>query len=189
VSRLSTGDVVYKYKGHNKELTSLDFDGTNLVTGGMNGTVNIYETQCEGVTAATSLGTALFSLQHHAMSVTGVKIISRDNRKFGWEDAPYLMDTESNLIISCSMDKTIAAVDIISGKVLWRTQLLSTPLCLDATPDSAYIGVGTVEGTVHFFSVKTGREVLSFQAHMSSVVSLHLKSTNELITGSEDVSS
>jgi WD40 repeat protein len=47
--------------------------------------------------------------------------------------------------------------------------------------------IGTNEGTVHFMSVKTGKPLFAFSAHDEKVTSLHLKSTEELITGGSDV--
>ena len=54
-----------------------------------------------------------------------------------------IIDTQSDLLVSCSMDKTLVATDITSGKVIWRAELMTAPLCLDITPDGAYIGMGT----------------------------------------------
>jgi hypothetical protein len=109
VVRISTGDVIFKYKGDNRELSALDFDGSSLVTGCYDGTIKVYETYCALATsAASNVGSALYTLTHHNRTVTGLKIINRGNRKFGWENVPFLIDEKSNLIISCSTDKSVS---------------------------------------------------------------------------------
>jgi hypothetical protein len=67
------------------------------------------------------------------------------------------------------MDRTLVLTDITSGQVQWNATLSSAPLCLDVTPDGAYIGMGMLDGTVHFYSVRTGKFVMAFQAHESKV--------------------
>lgn len=40
------------------------------------------------------------------------------------------------------MDKTLVATDMTSGKQVWKAMLNIAPLCLDVTPDGAYVGMG-----------------------------------------------
>ena len=77
----------------------------------------------------------------------GLKIINRNQlAKFDWgaDDGidDIIIDTQSNLLVTCSMDKTLIATDMTSGKQVWRAVLNVAPLCLDITPDGAYIGMG-----------------------------------------------
>jgi PQQ enzyme repeat len=53
---------------------------------------------------------------------------------FNWENDA-LIDVKSDLLITSSMDKTLAAIDIVSGKILWKQELVSAPLCMDITSD------------------------------------------------------
>ena len=77
-----------------------------------------------------------------------------------------IIDTQSDLLVSCSMDKTLVATDITSGKVIWRAELMSAPLCLDITPDGAYVGMGTYT----YVSVFTYRKHLMITILSSHVV-------------------
>ena len=67
------------------------------------------------------------------------------------------IDTKSDLLISCSMDYTLVATDITSGKEIWRTKLNIAPLCLDITKDGAYIGMGKlrVSYTCQFIPIRS----------------------------------
>ena len=40
------------------------------------------------------------------------------------------------------MDKTLVATDMTSGKQVWKAMMNIAPLCLDVTPDGAYVGMG-----------------------------------------------
>ena len=151
--------------------------------------------------------------------ILGLKIINTNQLgKFDWDrtkadDA--VVDVQSNLLVTCSMDRTLVATDMTSGKRVWQTELNTAPLCLDATPDGAYIGmgkqsrhlyvytliisqfvaifivtviavIGMLDGTVQFYSVRTGKMVLGYKAHDSKVRSLQLISTEKMFTGGHD---
>jgi WD40 repeat protein len=57
-----------------------------------------------------------------------------------------------------------------SGKSKWDAELSSSPLCMDITPDKAYIALGMRDGTVQFFSTKSGKRILQFKAHNAKVI-------------------
>jgi WD40 repeat protein len=86
-----TSAVLHRYFSHKCEVTSLAFDGTHLCSGGADGTLVIYNpieaatstiaTPLSGSSPGTAggasegLGTAKFSLQLHARSVSGTLTI------------------------------------------------------------------------------------------------------------------
>ena len=192
-----SGDVIEKFRGHQKEIASLDFDGESLVTGGADGLLNMYHLSSKGGSNATSkvagLGSVLYSHREHTRSITGAKIISRAKMQqlglganWGQKTDNLALDIQSDLLVSCSMDRQLIATDMVSGKVQWKAVLSTAPLCLDVTPDGAYVGMGMLDGSVQFYSVRTGKAVLSFQAHDSKVRSLQLQTTDVLFTGGHD---
>ena len=184
-----SGDVIEKFRGHDKEISSLDFDGSSLVTGGADGLLNIYQLPSSssrggaaekvrvGGGGRVSMGNVLHSHREHGRTITGAKIINRSKmQKFDWsKSSNTLIDIQSDLVVSCSMDRLLVATDMMSGKVQWKVQVPSAPLCLDVTPDGAYIGMGMLDGTVLFYSTQAGKAILSFQAHESKVRSLQLQ--------------
>ena len=80
------------------------------------------------------------------MSSIGLKIINRNQlAEFDWDNPKEddaIIDTQSNLLVTCSMDKTLVATDMTSGKQVWKAMMNIAPLCLDVTPDGAYVGMG-----------------------------------------------
>ena len=96
--------------------------------------------------------------------ILGLKIINTNQLgKFDWDrtkadDA--VVDVQSNLLVTCSMDRTLVATDMTSGKRVWQTELNTAPLCLDATPDGAYIGMGKQSRHLYVYTLIISQFVL-----------------------------
>jgi hypothetical protein len=61
---------------------------------------------------------------------------------------------------------------VYSGKILYKVELNSTPLCVDEK--EGYLALGTLDGRVLFVKAATGKVIMQFQAHRSKVCYLFL---------------
>eukprot|EP01038_Epipyxis_sp_PR26KG_P005389 gene5389-7472_t len=168
--RISTGQVLDKFNDHKSEVTSIDFDGTNLCSGSADGDVSIYKLTYE---TPSKFGKALHRFRYHNRAVSGLQII----RMSGKDN-----DSQTNVLVSCSMDQKLIAVNMASGKIMYSVDLNGSPLCLGNA--GKYLAVGMRDGKVKFINAFTGDMILQFQAHADRVRSIHFLSEVVLITGS-----
>jgi hypothetical protein len=94
---MSTGEILDKYMGHASEATALYFDGVNLLSGGGDGLLNIYN-----VTYSTPrrLGTCLKQYTLHQGMITGVKLITN-----------YINGKAVSTIVTCGADRKLTGID------------------------------------------------------------------------------
>ena len=57
------------------EVSSIDYDGNNLVSGDTKGVINIYQPHVQSKANPQGLGIVLFTNQTHQRSVTGIHIV------------------------------------------------------------------------------------------------------------------
>jgi WD40 repeat protein len=68
--------------------------------------------------------------------------------------------------------------------VKFTTQLEARPTSLGY--DNGYIGVGVADGRILFFSLRSGKKVLQYQAHTSNVRSLYMEPGAMVLSGGDD---
>jgi len=174
-----TGEVIHKFAGHTSEISSIDFDGVNFVSGAADGLVNVYELLHNSAsssspsspgTVGNAMGRTQFALQLHTRAVSAVKIVKRCCRHVSiivtwhmlitvirshvkaevWADGADA-DWQSDLAVTCSMDRTLVATDLVSGRAVWKVSLSSAPLCMDVTPDVGYLGIGSTNKIIKIY--------------------------------------
>ena len=170
VINIETGEILNKFHEHSTEISAIDFNGNYLATGGADGLVVITDLKNNVINKDNSkISKASNTYNLFKRSVSGMRILTNANNK---------------LLVSASMDKWIKAVDINTGEIRFQLELSSMPLCLDVFED--YISVGCYDGRIIFISARSGKQILTFQAHNSKVRSIHLMSKSVLFTGGGD---
>jgi len=170
VINLETGEILNKFHEHSTEISAIDFNGNYLATGGADGLVVITDLKNNVINKDNSkISKASNTYSLFKRSVSGMRILTSANNK---------------LLVSASMDKWVKAIDIDTGDIKFQLELSSMPLCLDVFED--YIAVGCFDGRIIFISARSGKQILTFQAHNSKVRSIHLMSKSVLFTGGGD---
>ena len=170
VINLETGEILNKFHEHSTEISAIDFNGNYLATGGADGLVVITDLKNNVINKDNSkISKASNTYNLFKRSVSGIRILTSANKK---------------LLVSASMDKWVKAIDIDTGDIRFQLELSSVPLCLDVFED--YISVGCYDGRIIFISARSGKQILTFQAHNSRVRSIHLMSKSVLFTGGGD---
>jgi WD40 repeat protein len=101
--RLSSGDVLDKFNEHSGEVTSIDFDGLHLCSGGSDGTLCFYSLSYN---QSKEFGSYLHKFpQLFARSITGVRIMTI-KKKSELND-----ENDTIYVASCSLDKRLICVD------------------------------------------------------------------------------
>ena len=65
---------------------------------------------------------------------------------------------ETPIMVSCSMDKRLFAINIDSGDILYNIELPVAPLCMDSC--NGYIAVGLYDGRVFIIKAETGINII-----------------------------
>jgi len=172
VIELESGKILNKYHEHSTEISAIDFQNDFLVTGGGDGKIVVYNIKNDIENTDIKISKASNSYNLFSRSISGLRImISKSN-------------PTNKLLICCSMDKSLKAIDLETGSIKFQLELNTMPLCLDTFDD--YICIGGYDGKVIFISSRSGRQILTFQAHTSKVRSIHLQSKSILLTGGSD---
>ena len=160
--RLSTGEVLDRFKEHNCEVTSIDFDGINLVSGAADGKIVHYsltygmDAGLEGDTdAPTALEELLRTPENIAEDIdpssNTVPAVTRTRNVMGAAQhkfdnfhtrsvtgvklvhlPPTKGSAEKTLMVSTSIDKSLSCIDLATGEILYSDELDEAPICLDA---------------------------------------------------------
>ncbi len=158
--RMSTGDILDRFKHHNCEVTSIDFDGINLVTGAADGKVAYYSLTYggEGSTekdTTTDLDALLGAPENAAedLDPSAATVGDGMSPQNAMGDVKGVYDSfhtrsvtsvklvripggkkaiEKNYLISTSIDRSLNCMDIDSGEVVYSVELDSAPICMDS---------------------------------------------------------
>ena len=158
--RMSTGEILDRFKHHDCEVTTIDFDGINLVTGAADGKIVHYsltyggeggstekdtttdleallassETTTEDIDPSEATAGDGMSPQNAMGDVKGIydSFHTRSVTSARLVRIPNGNDAESTYLVSTSMDRSLNCMDIITGKVLYSIQLDTAPICMDA---------------------------------------------------------
>lgn len=107
--RLSNGAVLDKFNEHNGEVTSIDFDGLHLCSGGQDGTLCFYSLTYD---QPTKFGNYLHKFpQLYSRAVTGIKIMTIRTRGGPSADISMNSKNETVLVASCSLDRKLSCID------------------------------------------------------------------------------
>lgn len=137
-----------------------------------------------------------YAYQRHTKSITGLYFYAIPNTT---EDNKTMPTQE--MMISCSQDRVLLAVDIHSGDLLWRRELSSIPNCM--VGNEQYVAIGQSNGSIVIYDVLKGEAMFavsrngrasttnsidgkSIGKEMSSVRSLHFVSDTVLLAGYQD---
>ena len=174
----NTGKIISKMNDHSCEIHAIDISSQKLVTGSADGIINVYS-----INEATSITTDNGQIESrnnsqisvsktvpfdfHTRAISGLKLVNIRNH---------------TVMVSCSMDRKLVAVNLTTGGIIYQRELQLTPLCMDI--HDGYIAVGQRNGLVNFMSLKSGETILKFQASADHIRSIHFLSSTVLLTGS-----